>query len=398
MCFKLYIKLKSLFWKLISLFDEESINDKSFKLNQKINPRFTIKNFDELLSFYGMNSILNRNKNLWNKILLICFCLTLFRVVIVYQLNPVKEYKSCIYAGDFTLLFKSLRKFFIFIWFLLCTFGISLNFLFNYNPNTNSFELFRCLDGTLSPKSVGINDVIIFKRILILTKVSLKSINKINFGFNITLTIFSIYLILRKTFVYEDFEIISFVFWFPITILNIYFVGGTIMLSNFCFNIICIYCLITTRYNNKLFKKYQSQITFGWKRFIIILRLKHLFRQQEELAIRILKYNQFWRKIYSINLLHFIPGHIVILQQILFGNLNVELRFIYVMTCFFATIFTASSPLLTSLLDKQMKLHRKQLFQIQFNPRLNFDINTRIKVSQSMSQFINLFYVKILDF
>lgn len=381
MCSKLYIKLKSLFWKFILLFDEESINEKPFNFNEKINPKFSIKNFNELLSFYGMNSMLNRNKSLWDKILLICFCLTLFRVVIVYQLDPVKEYRLCIYAGDFTLLFKSLRKFFIFIWFLLFTFGISLNYLFNYKLNIHSFEIFRCLDGTLTPKSVGINDVKILKRILILAKVSLNSIKKIDFGFNITLTIFSIYFILRKTFAYEYFEIISFVFWFPITILNIYFIGGTIMISNFCFNIICIYCLITSRNNNKLLKKYQSQITFGWKRFIIILKLKHLFRQQEELAIRILKYNKFWRKIYFINLLHFIPGHIVILQQILFGNLNMELRFIYIMTCFFATIFIASSPLLTSFLDKQIKLYGKQLFQIQFNPHINFNINTKIKVS-----------------
>lgn len=381
---KLYVKFKSLFWKFILLFDEELINKKSFDLSQKINPKFSIKNFDELLSFYGMNSLLNRKNNLRNKILLICFCLNLFRVLFVYQLDPVKDYKFCIYAGDFTLLFKSLRKFFIFIWFLLCTFGISLNYLFNYSSNIHSFQLFRCLDGTLPPKSVGINDIKILKKILILTKVSLKLIKKIDFGFNITLTMFSIYLILQKTFAYEYFEIVSFVFWFPITILSIYFVGGIIMVSNFCFNIICIYCLMTARCYNELFEKYQNQVSFGWRRFIFILKLKHLFRQQEELAIRILKYNQFWRNIYLMNLLHFIPGHIVILQQILFGNLNMELRFIYIMTCFFATIFIASLPLLTSFLHKQMKFHHKQLFKIQFNPHFNFDINTKLKVSQSI--------------
>ena len=362
----------------------QSIDEDSLKLHNKISAKFATENFNKFLAFYGLNhkSFSNAKDKCKSRFLLVIFCLTLLKVIIISHLDPVKDYQWCICLGDFTLLFKSLRKYLIVIWILLCTFGISLNCLFNYDSSTYWFELFKCFDGTLTPKSIGIKDKKILDKILILTKFSFKSVKKIDFYFNLASICFCLYLILRKTRVYDGFEIISFVIWFPTTICIIYFFGGTILTSNYCFNITCIYCLISIKYFNQFIDKYETQLTFGWKRYVMRLKLKLLLKQQNEFAIRILKYNKFWSKIYMINMLHFIPGHIIILQQILFGHLNMELRFIYIMTCFFATLFIISSPLITSLIDKEMKTYCKKLLKLQFKPHLNFDINTKLKVNQ----------------
>ena len=375
-----------------SILSYTSIDEDLLKMQSVIPAKIASEDFNEFLSFYGLKpkSLSSSKEKLWRKCLILLFWISLIKAVIIFNVDPVKDYILCIYLGDFTLLFKSLRKYFIIVWLLLSSFGIQLNSLFAHHSNTESFHLFKCLDGSLTPKSIGISNKNILKKILILTKFSLKMVKVIDFGFSFITACLCLYLSLKQTNV-SEFELTWFLVWFPITIFKFNFFGGTILVSNFCFNLICFYCLMDAMSLNQKFNynatHHKEKVFIRCKTFIMKIKLKYLLKQQNHLSNRIGKYNEFWRKVFLVNIIHFIPGHIIVLQQILFGNLKMELQLIYVICCFFATLFIASSPLIVSLLYKEMKLHSKKLIQIQFNPNFNFDINTRIKVSQFYIRF-----------
>ena len=80
-------------------------------------------------------------------------------------------------------------------------------------------------------------------------------------------------------------------------------------------------------------------------------------------------------------MLHLFPCNIIICQQILFGNLSLDIKFVYVFSCLVGVILMVSSSLFVCLLDKQMKIHHYKLTQLQLNSYLNFDTNTKLKVS-----------------
>lgn len=377
--FKLFITDSILFYT--------SFDANLLEMQNIIPAEIASQNFNQFLSFYGLKpfSFSNSKEKLWSKFLILLFWFSFIKTLIIFNLDPVKNYNLCIYLGDFTLLFKSLREYFIIVWLLLSSFGIQLNYLFAYNSNTECFDLFKCLDGSLTPESIGISNKNIFKKIFILTKFSLKMVKIIDFGFSFITACLCLYLSLKQTNV-SSFELTWFLVWFPITIFKFNFFGGTVLASNICFNLICFYCLMDAMFLNEKFNYKATcndkKVFTRCRTFIMKIKLRYLLKQQNDLSNRISKYNQFWRKIFLVNMIHFIPGHIIVLQQILFGNLKMELQLIYIICCFFATLFIASSPLIVSLLYKEMKLQSKKLIQIQFNPNLNFDVNTRIKVSQ----------------
>ena len=80
-------------------------------------------------------------------------------------------------------------------------------------------------------------------------------------------------------------------------------------------------------------------------------------------------------------MLHMFPSNIIGCQQIFFGNLSLDIKLIYICSCLIGIVLMVSSSLFVCLLDKQMKIHHHKLIQLQFNSYLNFDINTRLKVS-----------------
>ena len=233
-------------------------------------------------------AFLNSNENIWKNVLLLFFCANLIRIVNFYYLNPDENYRLCIYVGDFTLLFKSLRKFLVILLTLFVSYVIHVKFLFNCNSNIEWHQLFKCLDGSLSPKSIGINDKKILKKILILTKIVFKSIHTFTVGFLLLSSSFCLYSVVRKIRVYYTFEIISFLVWFLFTIFVSYFSIGIIVLSNLCYVITCLYCLINNRYYNKKITNFKVELSFGWRRIIMNLKLKHLIKQQIRFTIRIL--------------------------------------------------------------------------------------------------------------
>ena len=367
---------KSLF---IKNFDENSL-----KLNNNIHRTFTLENFNNFLSFYGLNAslFLNSSKQTWNQILLGLFSFGFIRTLILLFLDPINQHQLCFYLGDFTLLFNSLRKYFIIISLLLISFGIHINHLFNYDSNGQWYELFECLDGTKTPKSIGIKNTKILKKILIFAKIALKLSAIANSIFILLILCSVLFVFIKNVRFIDTLEMISTLFWFSLTIFVTYFISGTIIISSACFQIICYYCLINARCFNQLISNYKTDLSFGWKRLFLKLKFKHLFNQQNQFSIRILKYNKFWSKFYLIMMIHVIPCNIILLQQVLYGKLSLQLKILFWVCFFYQTIFIMFSSLFVCLLNKSMILLSLKLIQFQFNPHLNFDINTKIKVNK----------------
>ena len=80
-------------------------------------------------------------------------------------------------------------------------------------------------------------------------------------------------------------------------------------------------------------------------------------------------------------MLHMFPCNIIACQQIFFGNLSLDIKLVYIFSCFVGVMLMFSTSLFVCLLDKQMKIHHYKLIQLQFDSYLNFDINTKLKVS-----------------
>ena len=258
------------------------------------------------------------------------------------------------------MLFKSFRKSFNFALILICSYGIHISFLFNYNENNEWFEVFKCLDGSLSPKSIGIKNKKILRKMLILTKFMFKLSMFVNLGFFCIVTCIALVLIFEKSFVYGHFEILWLIPWISITLFKGYFFSGLILTASSCFVLICLCCLINAKYYNLMINQFGSESLFvsKWK--------FKCFKQQNQFAIRIQKYNKFWRKFYLIMMFYLIPSHMIYLQQILFGEINFDDNLINICACFFATIFIMVSCSIVCLLHKQIKLYTKKLIQLQF--------------------------------
>ena len=371
------IKAKSFIYQIIqSFYDIKPIN-----LNNKINQENSINNFDNFLSIYGLNP--NSNEKLWNKFLLFIYCFGFLRVLMVNQLDPVSDYKYCLCAGDVTLLFKAnLRKSLNLSVLLTISYAIHLTYLFVHHPNTEWFEVFKCLDGSLSPKSIGIKNNKILEILLILTKLTFNLREIINFGFNCLVGLTFLVWLLNRILFQNDYHVICLSLWIPFLLFNNYLFGGSIYTANVCFNMICFYCLINAKYYNKLINDCKLKSNLKYKKFIIKWKLKCLIKQQNEFAIKILKYNKFWGKYFLIMMLHLIPVHIISVEQTLFGGFNLYLNLIHAIVCIIITIFIIFSCLFVCLLNKEMKSHSKRLIQLEFNPYLNLDINTKLKVRQ----------------
>ena len=358
------------------------IDEKMIILENKIDPKFATKNFNHVVSFYGLNSfsISGSFIKLWSHLLYLGYWIAQIKFFIAFYLDPINDYKLCLLIGDLTIFIQSLRKFLLLVLMLMVSFAICSIRLFNRNPNTKWFEIFKCFDGMTPPKSVGMRDKKIVIKMLILTKLGFKFIKIVAFLFTLNTFCFFGYLFYRNVKFHDEIELLAFLFWFLVTTLGVYFVCGTIFTSSVCFQIITFYCFIMSRHFNQLIRNVKIELQFGCKRFIMKLKIKNLIRNQKEFTIRILKYNKFWRKFYLIMMLHLFPANVICSQQIFFGNLSFELRFMYMMGCIIGIGFIVSTSLFVCLLAKEMKIHHHKLIQLQFDSYLNLDTNTKLKV------------------
>ena len=103
-CSKIFHKIKS-FCKIFDF----SIDINSIDLKRKLNQKNAINNFDNFLSFYGLNQY--SNEKLWIRFLFFIFWFGFIKISIINLLDPVMNYNHHLYIGDFTILFKNFRKF-----------------------------------------------------------------------------------------------------------------------------------------------------------------------------------------------------------------------------------------------------------------------------------------------
>ena len=360
-----------------------SIDEESFSLTDKLNPEIAIRNFNDYLSIYGLNSqkFARTFTKLWSKCLIIACWIGFVKTSILFNVNPVKNYHLCLWLGDLALLFKSLREYFMIIILSILSHECFLITLFSHNSHLEWYELFKCLDGTLTPKSIGIRDKKILKKIIILTKFSQKSMKIFLYSSTILMFPFTLHLVFKHIKVNNLFDLFASLFWFPLTFIMGHIVAGTIMTAAFTFEIICFYCVIQIKYYNKLIDNVKDETSFGCKRFIINLKIINIIKNQSKFSIRILKYNQFWRKFYFLFLLHIFPANIIAVQQILFGHLmSYQSRILFILSAKIGIFTIISSSLIASLLTKEIKIHSKKLIHLQFLPHLNLNVSTKIKV------------------
>ena len=351
-------------------------------LNQVIHLDFACENINSLLSIYGLNPNLHSSflNKLWNHSLIIFFWIGLFKFVIHFFLDPVNDYKLCIYLGDTTLLFEILRTFIISAILLAYSYAICTNYLFNYDSNKSWFKLFKCLDGTLTPASVGIQDIKIVNKMLVLTKIVFK-LTKFSISV-FSVIAMSICLCLTYLIINFDnnFELFIYLIWMIPISFWVYFTAGIMLISAVCFQIICYYCLITIKHHNQLLDNLKIYQSFGWRRLIVKLKMINMIKRQNKFTHQIMKYNKFWCKYFFIMMIHMIPMHIIVVQQFLFGNANFLFQVILIIASFMTTIVIVLSSVLSSSLSKEIRNFSKKLIKIQFNRYLNLDIKTKLKV------------------
>ena len=371
-------------WQKLSLI--KLIDMKSLDLNNNIPSDFATENFSELLSNYGLNTEISSKNNIKfkNQFLFIFFCLAFVKTVIIFFIEPIQDDNILIYLGDFSLLFKSLRKYFLIILLLFVLSAIHINYLFNHN-STELFDLFKCFDGRITPISIGIKDKNILLKMLFIMKVGYKLAKFITNGFTLISFVFGLYLLSKNIYVAQVFDIfyflniVSVVIWFSITIFGIYFIGGTIFITNICFQLLCYYCFINMKFYNQSVNLDEIK-SFDRPRIISKLMMNYHFKRSNEFSIRILKYNKFWSEFYLSMIIHYLPSNIILLQQVLFGELSFQLRIIFTMCFTFGITFIVSTSWFVCSLAKEIKILTKKFIQIQINQDLNLNINTKFKV------------------
>ena len=159
-----------------------------------------------------------------------------------------------------------------------------------------------------------------------------------------------------------------------------YFLSGSVFIADSCFQIICYYCWITIRHHKQLLDNLKIDQSFGWRRLIVKLKIINLIKRQNKFSHRIMKYNKFWCKYYFIMMIHLFPIHIIVSQQVLFGNANFLFQVVLIIASFMTTIIIVLSPVLSSFLSKEIRNFSEKLIKIQFNRHLNLDIKTKLQV------------------
>ena len=92
--------------------------------------------------------------------------------------------------------------------------------------------------------------------------------------------------------------------------------------------------------------------------------------------------------------LHLFPVNVICCQQTFFGkNMDTELIIAYVLICLIGISFIVTTSLNICFLDKQIKIHHHKLIQLQFDSRLNLDLNSKLKVITLKGFYTNFKYI-----
>lgn len=371
-------------------------------LDSLIEPRFAIKYFDLFLNLFALNP---KNQlilyKLWMNLLLsIFFIFGIVRCVVLLQINPVDYHKLCVYLGDISLLFHSLRKFTLLSIIFTLTSATLNVYIFNYNHNSKWYELFECFQRKITPKSAGIRNKSVMIKMLIITKITFIMI--LIFITVITLIVWLIGLkMLFKKFYKENVkfyqifklidvnsliipldEMIAWIFWSIPSGVGVIFVEFFMLIPNFLFQLICFYCLETSRQLNGSINNLKLDLRkFNFRRkFLIKTRIKIIIKQYTEISKQISKYNKFWSKFYFSMMITIFPTNLLCVQQILFGSISFDVKFMLAIFSIFGLLFIGFSSLIVCFIAKEIKRPYKSLIKFQYETRLGINVYDRLKV------------------
>ena len=132
----LYLLIK-LYLNINPLYDKP-IPDDVIILDRLFDSKYVTENFNAILSIYGLNPKSHSNllTKLWGLFWNLCFCFGFFRTIYWSRLDSFIHYKTLIYTGDITLIFKSFREYFLVFILMMASIGIHINRLFNFDKNT----------------------------------------------------------------------------------------------------------------------------------------------------------------------------------------------------------------------------------------------------------------------
>ena len=402
--FNLILKLKLLVYNyILNKFNDLIESIESHSLNYMIESKFAIKYFDLIINISALNPKTQQNLyKLWVKFLILGFFLFgLIKCLILLQISSVDHYKICVYLGDVSILFPSLRKFTLIS--IICTLilAILIIYVFNYNHNNEWYEIFECFQKKSSPKLAGFKSKIIIIRMLILTKITFKILQIVIFGLTEITWLIGAQILIRKFYkvpikIYQIWklldlnllkipidELISWIFWLPLTGISVILLLLIILTSNYLFQLVCYHCFLTAKHLNGLISNLDLDLhRFNFRRkFLIKSRIKYIIKQYNHLSNQIFKYNQFWNQFYLTIIITILPSNLLTVQQIFFGKLiNLDIRIMLIIFSIIGISLIVLSSLLVCFLANEIKRPYKCLIKFQYEKRLGINIHEKIKV------------------
>lgn len=141
-------------------------------LNYMIDSKYAIKYFDLFL----LISFLNQKTNFRLYKFLVKFLIWKLSILgllkcVALQLDSIDNHKLCVYLGDISILFPSLRKFTLFSIICAVVLAMSTLIVFNFNHHNQWYVIFECFQKKSSPKTGGFKSKWILIRMFILTKI-----------------------------------------------------------------------------------------------------------------------------------------------------------------------------------------------------------------------------------
>ena len=367
-----------------------------------IDSKFAIKYLDLFLQISAINPKLKIPKyKFWVKSLIFILFILVIKHLITLQIISVDNYKLCVYLGDISLLFPSLRKFTLISLSCLLILSTLILIIFNFNQHNQWYVIFRCFQRKSSPKSAGFKSKWILIRMFILTEITFNILICVVVGLYLLIFLIGSQLMIRKFYkepikIYQIFKLLDFsllivpidelIMWLlwliPSAIVYVPILILTVTTSNYLFQLVCYHCLLTAKHMNELIKNINSDlIKFNFrKKFLIKLRIKYFIKQYCNFSNQVFKYNRFWSQFYLSIVITILPGDIFCIQQMIFGAISFEIRFMLILLSILGMSFIVLSSLLVCFLANEIRKPYKDLVKLQFENRLGITTNEKIKV------------------
>jgi len=360
--------------------DEKSIELlNNLDVGKCLPPNLIDNSYMETVRFYGFVDPANSDgkitfetrKKLKSRLVMAFLLVNSARFLYFTQLDSIRDRNLMPYLGDISYYFSagSVRNILLYG----IAFGLLLAVYITYElTHNNSFhrykclELIYCLQGELSPIDAQIfnKQVIIkvrsrFNLLYILVKLGVRS-------FVITNTFLANLMLICMTETIYDF--LPWIPWHFINGLVQYICSMISAYGILTFYIVFYYLRIRAALINSQLKSILTRNGFKSKKTLITkFKLRLLLREHTEICGKIIGYNHFMNVPYGIALFISIPTSLLLLQQILFANLNYAALFLYVGIVFACWIMIFIVGHISSAVAREVRRTFKPLTKLQSN-------------------------------